>query len=128
MQGRCLCPSGFSGYRCELQEIWCQNEGTWDGLKCHCPSAFYGSRCEFAVEQVDLGELPSTLSWEMPLTLLGLCSVAGMEAPCHFSQSLHPCLPSHALLTQYHVSYPPSPLGDDWVLLLVWAAWSCISF
>lgn len=65
MQGRCLCPSGFSGYRCELQEIWCQNEGTWDGLKCHCPSAFYGSRCEFAVEQVDLETVDAEVGMEV---------------------------------------------------------------
>lgn len=65
IQGHCLCPSGFSGNRCELQEIKCQNGGQWDGVKCRCPSAFYGIRCEFAVEQVEVETVDTEVSMEV---------------------------------------------------------------
>ncbi|KAF6357276.1 mucin 3A, cell surface associated [Rhinolophus ferrumequinum] len=63
--GHCLCPSGFSGDHCELQEVRCQNGGQWDGLKCRCPQTFYGSRCEFAVEQVELDKVDAEVGMEV---------------------------------------------------------------
>lgn len=65
IQGHCLCLSGFSGDRCELQEIRCQNGGQWDGLKCRCPTTFYGSRCEFAVEQVEMDTVDAEVGMEV---------------------------------------------------------------
>lgn len=65
LEGHCLCPSGFSGDHCELQEIKCQNGGQWDGLKCRCPSTFYGSRCELAVEQVELDKVDTEVGMEV---------------------------------------------------------------
>ncbi|XP_012494335.1 PREDICTED: mucin-3A [Propithecus coquereli] len=64
-QSLCLCLPGYSGDRCQFQEIRCQNGGTWDGLKCQCPSTFYGSRCEFAVEQIDLDKVDAEVGMEV---------------------------------------------------------------
>nr|KAF6489969.1 hypothetical protein HJG59_010352 [Molossus molossus] len=65
LEGRCLCPSGFSGDHCELQEIKCQNGGQWDGLKCRCPSTFHGSHCELAVEQVEVDKVDTEVGMEV---------------------------------------------------------------
>ncbi|ELK06911.1 Mucin-3B [Pteropus alecto] len=65
IQDRCLCPSGFSGDRCELQRSMCQNGGQWDGLKCRCSKNFYGSRCEFAVDQVELDTVDAEVGMEV---------------------------------------------------------------
>lgn len=93
IQDRCLCPSGYSGDRCELRKTRCQNGGQWDGLKCHCPKTFYGPRCEFAVEQVELGEFP------------GLCPLFGLEIPRQFSPILL-SLPSLSCLPLSHLMPP----------------------
>lgn len=65
IQDSCLCPSGFSGDRCELLQNRCQNGGQWDGLKCRCPKTFYGPRCEFAVEQVELDTVDAEVGMEV---------------------------------------------------------------
>ncbi|XP_006859883.1 PREDICTED: mucin-3A [Chrysochloris asiatica] len=63
--GQCLCPPGFSGDRCQLQDIKCQNGGRWDGLKCLCPDTFYGSLCEVPKEQVDLETVTAEVGMEV---------------------------------------------------------------
>ncbi|XP_012860887.3 mucin-3B [Echinops telfairi] len=64
-QGRCLCPSGFSGDRCQFQDNKCQNGGRWDGLKCLCPSTFSGPLCESPAEQVDLDTVDAQVDMEV---------------------------------------------------------------
>lgn len=139
MQGLCHCPLGFSGDHCELQEIRCQNGDKWDGLKCHCPSTIYGSRCEFAVEQVDLGELPEPclciFSWEVPLTLPGPSPMVHLLALMSFCL-IPPSLPSLPCFPLLYVMLPFHPhlqevVGTTLLPLVsfpVWPAKSCISF
>uniref|UniRef100_A0A8C6QGE6 Mucin-17-like n=2 Tax=Nannospalax galili TaxID=1026970 RepID=A0A8C6QGE6_NANGA len=62
----CLCPSGFTGDRCQHVSVICQNGGSWDGLKCQCTSVFYGPRCEYVVESI---EIEQTVSASVEVTV-----------------------------------------------------------
>ena len=48
--GGCVCPTGYSGARCEIYEpcmtITCMNGGTCVDGKCNCPLGFEGQYCE----------------------------------------------------------------------------------
>lgn len=64
-EGRCLCPPGFSGDRCQDLNDRCQNGGSWDGIRCVCPSTFHGSLCEFPVEQLDIDTVDTEVGMEV---------------------------------------------------------------
>lgn len=118
-RAHCLCPLGFSGDHCELQEIKCQNGGQWDGIKCHCLSAFYGIRCEFAVEQVEVGE--SSESCAMYIFLGGATDSPWVHS-CGWRGVTYSILPNLFIpafspmpsLIPSHASSLPSPPGSGW--------------
>jgi hypothetical protein len=110
-QGQCICLSGFSGDRCQQQNINCQNEGTWDGFKCICPNTFYGSFCEFPVEELELGELLEPYALHFFLQV----SVSVLEAPC----TILIVLPSLTLL--------PCPVWSLGLLFIFTSKWQLAS-
>ncbi|KAM4754589.1 mucin-3A-like [Cyanocitta cristata] len=61
--GKCLCPEGFRGDRCE--ESICQNGGTWSNGLCWCPPNFQGDRCEFVVDIVEIKNVTMNATVEM---------------------------------------------------------------
>ncbi|XP_048149231.1 mucin-3B-like [Corvus hawaiiensis] len=61
--GKCLCPEGFQGDRCE--EPVCQNGGTWANGLCLCPLNFQGDRCQFVVDIVEIKNVTMNATVEM---------------------------------------------------------------
>lgn len=49
--GRCICPDGYSGTRCEVvdpcKDVVCLNQGICESGKCNCPFEYEGDSCQY---------------------------------------------------------------------------------
>ena len=62
--GICVCPSGYSGPRCEIKDpcmnIVCLNGGTCVNGICNCPSGYEGTNCQTATISKFVGSWTGT--------------------------------------------------------------------
>lgn len=84
VDGTCVCEGGFSGERCEIEdlcyEIECQNGGTCvDGL-CDCPGAWEGLRCDTLARLKFMGAYNVTQTCGTDTTLFS-CLVSSTGNP-----------------------------------------------
>ena len=81
VDGTCLCEGGFSGERCEIQdlcyEVDCQNGGTCVEGTCDCPDAWEGARCETLAREKFLGTYNITQTCDGDTTLYTCLITAG---------------------------------------------------
>jgi len=49
--GKCVCPDGYSGTRCEVvdpcKDVVCLNQGICESGKCNCPFEYEGDSCQY---------------------------------------------------------------------------------
>ncbi|KFO35453.1 mucin-17 [Fukomys damarensis] len=64
----CVCPSGFTGDRCQFESNVCSNGGSWNGLECQCSPFFFGPKCEEVIDGTKL-DLPQKASASVKLTV-----------------------------------------------------------
>lgn len=65
--GKCVCPSGYTGANCEktlCTGIDCKNGGTCKDGKCQCPAGYEGSLCETAMAEKFYGTWTGTIKYQ----------------------------------------------------------------